>query len=196
VSGQLWTWSLLAGALAVIALTGLWIVLFQLMPMRGNRLPDFSQFPLLTVALVLVMASIVNAVAEEAGLRGYLQGLLETNVGGSAAILITALVIAPGHGLTQGFAWPTFVFYLFADVTFGTLAYLTRSIRPGIVVHAAGIFIFFALVWPHDAARPGPAADAWFYPHVAEVLIFGAAAVAALRRLAQVAKNERAAPRA
>jgi membrane protease YdiL (CAAX protease family) len=110
VSGLVWTWSLLAGALATLALTGLWIVLFQLMPMRGNRLPDFSQFPRLTVALVLVMASIVNAVAEEAGLRGYLQGLLETDVGGPAAILITALVIAPGHGLSQGFAWPTFVF--------------------------------------------------------------------------------------
>jgi hypothetical protein len=86
--------------------------------------------------------------------------------------------------------------YLFADVTFGTLACLTRSIRPGIVVHAAGIFIFFAFVWPHDVARPVPAADARFYPHVAQVLIFGAAAVAAFRRLAQVAKNGRAGPQA
>lgn len=190
VSATVWTWSLLAGALSIVALTGLWIVLFQLLPMRGNRLPDFSQFPLLTVGLVLVMGSLVNAVAEEAGLRGYLQGLLETDFGGPLAILITALVIAPGHGLTQGFAWPTFLFYLIVDVMFGALAYFTRSILPGIVVHAVGIFAFFAVVWPDDAARPPPTGDAWFYVHVGQAVIFGVAALVAFRRLRRVIQKK------
>jgi membrane protease YdiL (CAAX protease family) len=187
LTGSVWAWSLLAGALSIVALTGLWIVLFQLVPMSGNRLPDYSQFPLFTVGLVLAMASIVNAVAEEAGLRGYLQGMLEADVGGPAAVLITALVIAPGHGLTQGFALPTFVFYLFADVMFGTLAYLTQSIRPGIVVHAAGIFVFFVFIWPHDATR----GDAWLYIHIAQVLAFGAAAILVFHRLSRVVASAR-----
>jgi hypothetical protein len=74
--------------------------------------------------------------------------------------------LAPAHGVTQGFAWATVVFYLLADGTFGALARLTQSIVPGIVVHAVGLLTFFALVWPYDATRrmvrtEGP--DAWFW---------------------------------
>ena len=69
------------------------------------------------------------------------------------AIMIAALAIAPGHGLTQGFVWPTLLFYLLVDVTFGVSAHLTDSILPGMVVHSVGILIFFVFIWPHDATR-------------------------------------------
>jgi membrane protease YdiL (CAAX protease family) len=188
VSGPALYWALSAGALSIAALTGLWIALFQLVKARGNALPDFSRYPPATVAVVLVMASLVGAVTEEAGFRGYLQTHLEREFGGPAAIVATSLMMAPGHGLTQGFVWPTMLFYLFVDVTFGVTAYLTDSIMPGIVVHAAGLLTFFALIWPNDPGRRMVAeggADAWFWAHTGQAVLFAGLAVWAFRRLAQ-----------
>jgi membrane protease YdiL (CAAX protease family) len=194
VSGRIFAWALLAGLLSIVALTGFWIVLFQLVTTRGNTLPDFSTYSLLTVAPILVMASIVGAVTEEAGFRGYLQVVLERNFGGPIAIVIAALMIAPGHGLTQGFAWSTLLFYFFVDVMFGVTAYLTNSILPGIVVHTLGLLTFFTLVWPYDTTRRlGGAAgtDAWLWVHSAQAVIFAALAIAAFRHLAKINRRAR-----
>jgi membrane protease YdiL (CAAX protease family) len=188
------TWALVAGLLAIVSLSGLWIVLFQLFNLVGTRastLPDYSKYPPLTVALVLVMASLVGAVAEETGIRGYFQGILEGSVGGVAAIAIAALVIAPGHALTQGFVLPTLLFYLCVDVMFGAMAYLTQSIFPGIVVHTLGLLTFFTLVWPGDALRQalgGSDASTWFWIHLAQTLVFAALAILAFSRLARATK--------
>jgi membrane protease YdiL (CAAX protease family) len=183
-------WALLAGALSIVALSGIWIFLFQLARARGNALPDFSAYPPVTVALALIMASVVGGLTEEAGFRGYLQAGLERDFGGPAAVVLGALALAPGHGLTQGFAWPTVCFYFLADVMFGLTAYLTQSIVPGILVHIAGLLTFFTLIWPHDPSRllvAAGGADAWFWAHVTQGLVFSALAILAFRRLSKVA---------
>ena len=191
VSGPVLAWSLAAGALSIAALTGLWIVLFQLAKAPGNALPDYSKYPPLTVALVLIMASLVGAVTEEAGFRGYLQGFLEREFGGRAAIVATSLMMAPGHALTQGFVWSTMLFYLFVDAMFGVTAYLTDSIVPGIAIHAAGLLTFFALIWPYDPGRLRVAeagADGWFWAHVAQAAVFAGLAALAFRRVAGISR--------
>jgi len=71
VSIRVFMAALVAGACSLVALAGIWIVLFQTGVMRGNRLPDFSQYPLSTVVAVLVTASLVGGLVEEAGFRGY-----------------------------------------------------------------------------------------------------------------------------
>jgi membrane protease YdiL (CAAX protease family) len=192
VSGPALAWSLAAGALSIVALTGLWIVLFQLSKAPGNALPDSSKVPPLTMALVLIMASIVGAVTEEAGFRGYLQVYLEREFGGVAAIVATSLMMIPGHALTQGFVWSTMLFYLFVDAMFGVTALLTDSILPGIAIHAAGLLTFFALIWPFDAGRPrvwDVGADGWLWAHAAQSVVFGVLAVLAFRRLALAARE-------
>jgi membrane protease YdiL (CAAX protease family) len=100
VPPRVFAWAVSAGIVSIVALAGFWIVLFQLVKIPGNAVPDFSSYPALTVALVLIMASLVGAVTEEAGFRGYLQGALERECGAAGAIAITALVIAPAHALT------------------------------------------------------------------------------------------------
>jgi membrane protease YdiL (CAAX protease family) len=195
VAGPAFAWALIAGGLSIIGLTGLWIVLLRLVKVHGNPLPDFSQYPLYTVVLVIGMASLVAAVAEEAGFRGYLQGMLEQRVRGPVAILITALAIAPGHGLTQGFAWPTVLFYLCVDAMLGTTAYLTNSILPSVVIHAVGLVVFFSLIWPNDPTRElveSSGADAWFWIHVAQTIIFAVLAILAFQQLAKVTRPIRA----
>jgi membrane protease YdiL (CAAX protease family) len=195
VSAPVFAWAVFAGMLSIVALAGFWTVLFQLVKMHGNPLPDFSQYPIVTVALALGMASLVGAAAEEAGFRGYFQVLLEERFSGPFAILIAALVMAPGHGSTQGFGWPTMLFYLCVDVMFGATAYLANSILPGIAVHFIGLITFFTLVWPKDAVRRliwEAGADSWFWIHVAQTILFTALALLAFKHLASFSERERA----
>ena len=194
VPGQVFAWAVLAGTLSVVGLAGFWIVLFQLVKIRGNVLPDFSKYPWLTVVLALVMASVVSSVAEEAGFRGYFQSALERAFIFPAAIVIQCLVIALPHGLTQGFNWPTLLFYFLVDLMLGVTAYLTNSILPGIVIHSMGLLIFFALVWPGDRSRllvTDGSADGWFWIHTTQVIIFTVLAILAFRHLARVTQGAR-----
>jgi membrane protease YdiL (CAAX protease family) len=191
ISGLLFTWALFAGALSVVSLAGLWIVMFRLVRIPGNAVTDLSKFPLIMVVAVLAMASLVSSIAEEAGFRGYFQVALESHFRGPAAVLIGALLIAPAHGLTQGFLWPTVLFYFLVDTMLGTSAYLTKSTLPGVVVHAVGLLIFFGLVWPQDRHREliwVSGADTWFWIHVAQAVVFAALGIMAFVHLARLAR--------
>lgn len=190
--GQVFLWAVGAGLLAIVALAGLWIVLFQLAHLPARALPDYSKYPLVTVALALVTASLVGAVTEEAMFRGYFQGILEGPVGAVAAILITALVMAPEHAQTQGFVWPTLLFYLVVDVMLGATAFLTQSILPGIVTHGIGLLVFFTLVWPGDVIRRvagSGTTEQWFWLHSAQTLVFAVLATLAFIHLARISKR-------
>jgi len=195
-SGRVFAWAVTAGLLSIVALAGLWINLAKAANLPSRILPDYSRYPLVTIALALVMASLVNAVVEEATFRGYTQGVLEGAVGGVVAILITTLVMAPEHALTQGFVWPILLFYFLVDVMLGATAFLTQSILPGIATHAIGLLVFFTLVWPGDALRSlvgGGDADTWFWIHGAQTLIFTILAVLAFIQLARHTRRLRAA---
>ncbi len=187
-------WAVAAGVCWVIALAGFWIVLHRLIAAPGNPLADFSKLPPLTVAVSLIMAAVSGAVSEEAGFRGYFQGALERRGLGAFAVLVAALVMAPIHAQTQGFVWPTLLFYLLVDAMLGALAYVTQSIRPGIVVHAIGLFVFFAFIWPQDAHRQliwTRGADAGFWLSVALTAVFAALGALAFVRLAGRARGAR-----
>jgi membrane protease YdiL (CAAX protease family) len=197
VAAPILVWALLAGLLSIVALAGLWIVLFQLAHLPSRALPDYSRVPLPSLALLLVMASLVNAVAEEASFRGYFQGALERRLSGPGAISLVALVMFPEHAATQGFVWPTLLFYLCVDAMLGTIVYLTGSILPGVVVQSFGLLTFFTFVWPGDALRQlvsAGDASTWLYLHVAQTVVFGALALLAFTRLAKASAFARARP--
>jgi membrane protease YdiL (CAAX protease family) len=189
---RIYLWSWIAGALAVIALAGYWIVLFQLVKMPPNLLSNTSPYPRITVALMIVMGSLVAPLMEEAGFRGYFQVALERRFRARVAIAISAIVFSLAHGPTQGFLWSKLLFYFLVGITFGTIAYLTNSTLPAIPVHFGGLLIFFTLIWPRDAARQlvwngGP--DQWFLIHTAQAILFTVLAIWAFRRLARSSSN-------
>ena len=194
VSPHVFTMALVAGACSLMALTGFWIVLFQTGLMRGNPIPDLSRYPALTVAAVLTMAALVGAFVEEAGFRGYLQVALEREFSPFVAIAIAAIALTPGHGMTQGFQWPTIAFYLAVDVMLGVTAYLCDSVWPGVAVHACGLLIFLAFVWPFDSRRAvvwSTGTDWWFWIHAAQAVVFSVLAVLAFRRLSRGSRVRR-----
>lgn len=189
----LW-WALLAGALALAALVGLWIVLVELTHVGGNpTIPGATAAPPLTIALALVMGSLVSSITEEFAFRGYAQVTLERAFPSVVAVAISSLFFMLWHGPTQGFDWSKLLFYFLVGVVFGTIAFLTASILPALPVHLAGDLIFFFLIWPHDAGRrfvwrDGP--DAAFWLFAAQVIVFAALAILAFRRLARIIATE------
>ncbi len=193
VSGQVLAWALLTGVLSIVALTGYWIVMFKLFKMSGNVLPDFSKSPWLTAALVLVMASLVSPLSEEAGFRGYAQSILERAFRGPAIpIILSSVLFALAH-LTQGLFLPKLFVYFLAGVMLGGMAYVTKSILPGIPVHIMADLTFFTLVWPYDTQRrliwETGVSDTRFWIHLAQAIIFTVLAILAFRRLARVTKG-------
>ncbi len=173
VSSRTWAWALLGGAFSVAALTGLWIVFFQISRTPANALADTSHYPLPTVIATLLMASLVSPFTEEAAFRGYAQTILERNFRGPTAILISSAMFAAAH-LTYGLFWTKLSVYFLAGVALGATARLAGSIIPGIAAHVMADLTFFTLVWPHDAARrlvTEGGADTWFWIHVAQVVV-------------------------
>jgi membrane protease YdiL (CAAX protease family) len=102
--------ALVAGVLSVVALAGYWIVLFQLVKMPPNALPDVSSYPRMTVALMIMMGSLVAPLMEEAGFRGYFQVALERELRGSVAVMVSSLVFALAH-YAHGILWPKLLVY-------------------------------------------------------------------------------------
>ena len=192
VPGRVLGWALLAGALALVALVGLWIVLVELTNVGGNpTIPGSNQIPPFALGLMLVMGSFVSSLTEEAAFRGYAQVTLERVMGGVGAVAISSLYFMLWHGPTQGFQWSKLLFYFLVGVVFGTIAFLTKSTVPAWPIHLAGDLIFFFLIWPRDATRRyvfRDGADVWFWAYAAASVVFTALAILAFRRLALVAR--------
>jgi len=158
VDGATWRLALAAGAASALGLAALWTLLSRATAFEPNALPDLSRAPASFTVPLLVMGALVAPVCEEAGYRGYLQGALEERYAPARAIAVSSLVFAAAH-LTHGLVWEKQLVYLLGGVVWGTTAWLTRSILPGIVGHAVTDVVFFTLVWPDDGTRPPLAPD-------------------------------------
>jgi membrane protease YdiL (CAAX protease family) len=192
VSGERYVWTAVTGALAITALAGIWIIVFQLFRLPPNRLlpANFVSSPLF-VAAIVAGASLLAPITEESAVRGYLQTSLEREFTPVTAVVLSSCVFALAH-LSQGAAWPKLLVYFLVGVTFGTMAYLNNSILPVIPVHIAADVTFFLLIWPKDATRKlvwESGADTWFWLHVGQAVLFTLLSVLAFRRLSEAPKG-------
>jgi membrane protease YdiL (CAAX protease family) len=189
--------ALLAGALSLAALAGCWSVMAQVVRMPGSVLPDLSKYPPVTTALAVAMGALVSPILEQAGIWGYCQSILEREFSGPAAIALAAIVFAIlPHPPTHAAIWPKLIFFFLTGVCFGAIARFCGSILPGVAVHIAGLFAFFLFVWPYDTERRLVAqagADAWFWIHAAQAIVFTGLAILAFARLARLSQPDRSA---
>ncbi|HEY1456496.1 MAG TPA: type II CAAX endopeptidase family protein [Candidatus Dormibacteraeota bacterium] len=198
VPASQFAWAGIAGALSLIALAGLWIVLVRLTGAGGNPTLSFvSANPLWVAVPVILTASLVSPLSEEAGFRGYGQVLLERRFSPVIAVAGSSLLFALYHGPTQGFAPSKVAFYFIVGVVFGVTALITRSTLPALPVHIAGDLLFFVVIWPHDAGRSlvwTHGADMNFWLNFAQALVFGALAAIAFVKLRAVSRSRVAFP--
>jgi membrane protease YdiL (CAAX protease family) len=137
-------WALLAGFAAV---TSLWL-LFAASGYLTAQPPQTSQagLPFFVLLGASIIAAAVTAIAEEGGLRGFMQAPLERLVGPAPAIAITSfffVLIHLSHGLAA--LARNAPFYFAAGCVYGLLAYLTQSILPSLLLHFLGDILVFAL---------------------------------------------------
>ena len=99
LSGEIWGRSLLTGLLGLTTLLPLLRIMSRLvaLPAESEPINVPDAMPFATVFLLLVMASIVAGVVEEAAFRGYMQGPIERRHGIVVAILTTGALFGLGH---------------------------------------------------------------------------------------------------
>jgi membrane protease YdiL (CAAX protease family) len=197
LSGVVWAWALLAGALGLVALVLALRVVNRMVVLPQQAVPDLSQVPNLTVLSLLLMAAPVAGIVEESAFRGYMQRPIEQRYGLAVAILITGTMFAVAHLDFTLVLWP---YYVAVAAIYGTVTYLAQSILPAVVLHTGGNIYSNLTLWLTGQAEwqasSGPAAliwttgaDASFWIAGSACLIISAAMVWACFQLARSARK-------
>lgn len=192
-SGRILKWAIVTGVFATITLRALLDIARRLSirPSQDLTSPEaLNKYPFATILLVLLMISAVAGIVEEAAFRGYMQKPIEERHGPFVAILLVSLLFCLAHYRFEATdPWPWLIFtpaYFAAGVTLGTFAYLCDSIVIGVFVHglidAAALLRYWWLGIPQSVWQAG--FDAPFQVECAVAVVFGAATVWGLRRVA------------
>jgi hypothetical protein len=190
---QVVAWAFVAGGLSIIALTGYWIVLAQLIRMPGSVLPSMTNVPRPMAMLAVVTGAAISPICEQIGFSGYGQVILSRDFTRRNVIVLSALIFAVGPHPPFGVPLlPKIAFFFLVGLTFEVTAALTGSILPNLPVHMLGLLTFFTIVWPNDPVRPllrerGP--DVWFFVHVAQSVLFTVLGWWAFKRLSAMSRG-------
>jgi len=201
LSLQAWCWAAAAGVAGLVFTLHFGAVFERVVDVHldaRNPVPPELSVPVWTLYPTLAMLALVAGVCEEAGVRGYLQGILERTYGALPAILISSAAFTLAHFGQPGgeaLAVPFFV----ASLWYGALTALSRSILPMIAVHTAlDLYLFGRFVLLGAATHPPPLAetgvDAALLLDAGTAAFAGVALVLALCRLARVARPAPAPP--
>lgn len=196
-----------AGLLGIMSVPPFAAVLSRLvrLPAEAQPIHTPAGMPFPTVMLLLVTASIVAGVVEEAAFRGYIQGPIERRHGPVSGILGTGLLFGLAHFTHHPAGVIAMLpYYVYIAAVFGGLAWLTNSIWPSVVVHATGDVFSLGQLWMTGKAEwqmttsSGPArliweggADAAFFANLTAFIVLGGAATAAYIGLAHVTRDAR-----
>jgi membrane protease YdiL (CAAX protease family) len=136
--------ALLAGFAGVTALWLGFAATGDLLAQHSQR--SQSNLPPVFLFGAIILGAAVTALAEEAGLRGFMQAPLEVLVGPVPAICTTSLVFVLIHLSHEVSALARAgPFYLAAGCIYGLLAYLSQSILPSLLLHFLGDLLLFGL---------------------------------------------------
>jgi membrane protease YdiL (CAAX protease family) len=133
-----WGEALMAGVLGLFA-----ILLFQglsarLMHMPQQSTAEFDGIPSLTIIGLVIASAVVAGTVEEISYRGFMQGPIERRHGPFVAIGITGIVFGLSHYTHKEMTLALMPFYMLVAINYGVIAWLTDSVRPGILLHAGG----------------------------------------------------------
>jgi membrane protease YdiL (CAAX protease family) len=197
VSGRVWVWSLLTGGLGIVALVLALRVANRMIVLPQQQLPDLTRVPKFTLLSLLLMAAPVAGIVEEAAFRGYMQVPIERRYGLAFAILVTGTMFAAAHLDFTLLLWP---YYVAVAAIYGTIAYLTDSVLPAVILHTGGNIYSNIDLWLHGQAEwqtpSGTAeliwktgADTSFWLSIMALFIVVAATVWAFFKLARTTRK-------
>ena len=146
----------LAAVLFVLIVQASFVVTFCLIPFPAERFTadykELERMPGWAAWALIVMGSIVAAICEETGFRGYMQGPLEKRHGPKIAIVATSILFTLIH-LSHSWALPILPQIFFASVLLGVLAWRSGSLLPGIIGHAILDIFDYSFWWTTITGR-------------------------------------------
>jgi len=150
LSGRTWVLSILSIAFIVLIEQSGLVVTFRIMEFPADRFSSEYDFieniPVWAGWLAIIMISAVAGICEEVGFRGYMQAPLEKRYSPLFSIAIVSVVFVLVH-LHQAWSGPILLHIFFISVLFGSVAYFSGSLIPGIIAHFIMDICNFAFWW-------------------------------------------------
>lgn len=145
-----WLLSIMGIILIVLIEQSGLIVTFRLMEFPAERFSQEYSFlenvPAWAAWMVVIMISAVAGICEEIGFRGYMQVPIEKKYGPVMAISIVSIIFVIVH-LHQAWSSPIIFQIFFISVLFGSIAYYSNSLLPGIIAHFIMDICNFSFWW-------------------------------------------------
>ena len=190
LSPPAWGWALVAGGLAFTAVMGIAFVTYQhaALPDAAYQSPfEVPSFPPWTLISIFAAVALTAGVVEEAAFRGYMLTGIQHRYGWPVGIGVVTVLFYVAH-LSHAYATIVFIpFFVAHGLVLGLLVFYTRSIVPGIIIHAVSDFIVLPMQYGVI-----PSAGEWAFVRQGWlVLVAGALAIPAFRQLAKVTLQER-----
>lgn len=149
LSRRVWGAALLAGVIGFGALIALLVLAARLVHLPASSpIVTPPDMPVVTALVLLVMASIVAGVTEEAAFRGYMQGPIERRYGLASAVLVSGTLFGllhfPTHPADVLWMLP---YYIAVSAVYGALTWAADSILPALVLHTVGDIVVLTRWW-------------------------------------------------
>jgi membrane protease YdiL (CAAX protease family) len=146
---RVWGASLAAGLIGFASLVALLVLAARLVPLPASSpIVTPPDMPVVTALSLLVMASLVAGITEEAAFRGYMQGPIERRYGLGVAVLVSGTLFGllhfPAHSADVLWMLP---YYIAVSAVYGGLTWAANSILPALVLHAAGDVVVLTRWW-------------------------------------------------
>jgi membrane protease YdiL (CAAX protease family) len=184
------TWACVAGAIGLVTVVTLYFVAIQFvnLPPDAFRPRAVAAVSLVLIFPIMVMNAIVAGVAEEAGYRGYMQGMLERRFSATVAVALVTIIFTGLHLLGSMQLLPLAVPVGATGIVLGALTAITRSIVPAVVVHVLADTITLPFEWGLLGRLPvgrfqTSGSDALFVAAVAVIILGSIATVASFLKL-------------
>lgn len=190
LSARMWLWALVSGGCAVAGVMGIAFVTYRLAPLpeAAYEAPfEVASFPPLTLVSIFAAIALTAAVVEEAAFRGYMLSGIQSRHGWVVGIGVVTLLFYVAH-LGHAYATLWFLpFFVGHGLVFGLLVYYTRSILPGVVLHAVSDFVVLPMQYGVI-----PSVGQWAFVGQGWLsIVAGLAAIAAFRQLRRTVALER-----
>ena len=140
LSWKVWRAALPAGVLGLGAILSLLNVIARLAHLpAGSPISAPHGMPVVTMAVLLSMQSVVAGISEESAFRGYMQSIIGRRYGVTAAVAISGTLFGllhfPNHPGDVVLMLP---YYVAVSAVYGGLTWAANSILPALVLHAGG----------------------------------------------------------